>query len=274
MLAILKPSHIEKLFRNLPIGDQALFEHKLELWKQTRLSSITSYKPELIKPISSREITNQITNHKPKTSPLRDDVVENRTKAIIVPQISVAPIQAAPAFCKTDDHLKHYVPSDSAASTSTSSASKPIPVPPVTYQQKHPGMILVSVRYNLRTILEETSGGQMIMSYYEKHKILREEHRTALINVIARYIDANGHGLSLAESNQIEEQIVELFPTEKCEFYRTNRRGRIYNKVANMKRVYKKFSMAPEAPSTPSLDNSLTSAPSSPTPSDGISKRN
>lgn len=99
----------------------------------------------------------------------------------------------------------------------------------------------VQPRYDLGQILHDSSGGQLILDYYEKNQILREEHRTALINLIARYIDSNGCVLSLSESNQLEAQITEIFPSEKEEFYRSGKRGRLYNKVANMRRLYKKL---------------------------------
>ncbi|TMW52952.1 hypothetical protein DOY81_001985 [Sarcophaga bullata] len=132
------------------------------------------------------------------------------------------------------------IPTSSTTTTTTTATTTPSNVVPIIVKPPK-GMATIPVRYNLRQILEETNGGQVIVNYYEKHKILREEHRTALISTIARYIDTHGSGLSISESNQLEAQIVEMFPTEKEEFYRTNKRGRIYNKVANMKRVYKKL---------------------------------
>ncbi|XP_065368174.1 uncharacterized protein LOC135960735 [Calliphora vicina] len=258
VLAILKPIHVEKLFHNLPIGDQARFEHKLEQWKQNRLLSYKSHDHMVThKTINTKEIKDKPNNLQ------RPEEKEFRTTAVIVPQLSVAPsIQLSSTVRRSLDHNK---PTCSHVSSPAAYLNKSSPASPMTpAMTKQPGMALMPVRYNLRTILEDTSGGQMIMTYYEKHKILREEHRTALINVIGRYIDANGGILSLSESNQLERQIVELFPTEKEEFYRTNKRGRIYNKVANMKRVYKKFTMPPEELSGPSMENSSTSAPSSP----------
>ncbi|XP_023296265.2 uncharacterized protein LOC111679016 [Lucilia cuprina] len=260
VLGILKSHHIDKLFANLPIGDQVRFEYKLELWKQNQLFSFKPHNKD--SPLNSKTTQSKDHNKEKSHNVQRTEETEFRTTAVIVPQLSVAPSIQLPSSTprKSMDHNK------SAASSSHSTTTKPITASPIfmsTGLAKQPAMAMMPVRYNLRTILEETSGGQMIMNYYEKHKILREEHRTALINVIARYIDANGGILSLAESNQLERQIVELFPTEKEEFYRTNRRGRIYNKVANMKRVYKKFSMAPEEIPRASIENSSTSAYSS-----------
>ncbi|XP_065366938.1 uncharacterized protein LOC135959794 [Calliphora vicina] len=248
MLTILKPKHIDKLFENLPIGDQALFEYQLQLWQQNRVFPFKS----------NNSATKKTKNpNKPNNA---------KKEAVIVPQMSVAPsMQLSSALRKSLDHSRQ-------TSTSTPSVDTPTPISAVTpmtsSMPKQPGMAFLPVRYNLRSILEETRGGQIIMNYYAKHKILREEHRTALINVIARYIDANGGILSMSESSQLELQIVELFPTEKGEYYRTNRRGRIYNKVVNLKRVYKKFNMAPDEISPPSIENNSStsgySAPASP----------
>ncbi|KAM7344009.1 uncharacterized protein ACRADG_010859 isoform 2-T2 [Cochliomyia hominivorax] len=281
ILTILKPSHIELLFKNKPIGDQAWFEHKLELWKQSLLFSHKSN--STISYSSSSHNNNKTRNikeirEKPKVSQHHEEI-EHRTTAVIVPQISVAPsMQVSSAPRRTFDHNKHtatsscattssfYTTNKTTTTTAPSFSTASLPSPKTLSVAKPPCMAMVPARYNLRTILEETSGGQMVMNYYEKHQILREEHRTALINVIARYIDTAGYGLTLSESNQLEAQIVEMFPTEKAEFYRTNRRGRIYNKVANMKRVYKKFNMTPGelTAAPPSLENTMTSAPSSP----------
>lgn len=258
-MTILKPSHIDKLFSNLSIGDQAIFEHNLELWKQNLLFSNKTFSFESNKTKNVKEVAT-----KAKTTPVLEENLETKTTAIIVPQVSVAPSIPQASIARKSVEQPKPTPSHSLPTTSSSTTLKSAChlMPSLA---KQAAMGLVPMRYSLRTILEETSGGQMIMNYYEKHKILREEHRTALINVIGRYIDANGGGLTLSESGQLEAQIVDLFPTEKAEFYRTNRRGRIYNKVANMKRVYKKFIMPPEEHSVVgSMDNSMTSAPSSP----------
>ncbi|KAK4885190.1 hypothetical protein RN001_001461 [Aquatica leii] len=45
--------------------------------------------------------------------------------------------------------------------------------------------------------------------------------------------------LSLACSHRLEQEILKRFPTEKLEFYRVSKRGKIYNKYANMKPTFK-----------------------------------
>lgn len=35
MLKIIKRHHLEKLFKDIPIGTQVIFEHKLQIWRQT-----------------------------------------------------------------------------------------------------------------------------------------------------------------------------------------------------------------------------------------------
>ncbi|KAK4882151.1 hypothetical protein RN001_005470 [Aquatica leii] len=45
--------------------------------------------------------------------------------------------------------------------------------------------------------------------------------------------------LSLACSHRLEQEILKRFPTEKLEFYRVSKRGKIYNKYANMKSTFK-----------------------------------
>ncbi|KAK4886924.1 hypothetical protein RN001_003195 [Aquatica leii] len=45
--------------------------------------------------------------------------------------------------------------------------------------------------------------------------------------------------LSLACSHRLEQEILKRFPTEKLEFYRVTKRGKIYNKYANIKSTFK-----------------------------------
>lgn len=46
--------------------------------------------------------------------------------------------------------------------------------------------------------------------------------------------------MSIQTSYMIEKQILETFPSEKIEFYRTDRRGKVYAKFYNMKSSKKK----------------------------------
>ncbi|XP_017480817.1 PREDICTED: uncharacterized protein LOC108370080 isoform X1 [Rhagoletis zephyria] len=78
--------------------------------------------------------------------------------------------------------------------------------------------------------------GNSLLEYYQQHKQLTNVHRTLLIQLIVNFFDLNEYHLSLKVSHSLEEQILKLFPTEKLECYRTEKRGKIYVKFCNMKR--------------------------------------
>ncbi|XP_059225338.1 uncharacterized protein LOC106093189 [Stomoxys calcitrans] len=326
ILRIIQGKHIDKIFLNSPVGDQALFEHRLAIWKQQILledfpsnsnsnssssncikTSATDKPEQEVEPKTELNIKDipliidNSSNDSPQVTEiyvanesndaLEDDLLElmeptSRSFNISSPvQIksyrtlgrsshSMAPLPRASHAASVPSSVPSSMPSSAPSGIFSSAAAT---VPTSTFAQNLANSIILTpppmpldavrvtlptqqnpahVRYSLSRILNETSGGQVIMNYYEKHKILREEHRTALINVIARYIDANGCTLSLSESNNLENQIVEMFPTEREEFYRTSKRGRLYNKIANMKRVYKKFKRDAEIMPSASNPNS------------------
>lgn len=67
----------------------------------------------------------------------------------------------------------------------------------------------------LPTILMNTQKGLRLAEYYDTHKEFKQEHRSALINVIAEYfVDKNVH-MSIKNSYTLEGQLLERFPSEK-----------------------------------------------------------
>ncbi|XP_031357897.1 uncharacterized protein LOC116181650 [Photinus pyralis] len=85
----------------------------------------------------------------------------------------------------------------------------------------------------LATILKDSPKAALLMEYWEKNSKFDNEQRGALISLIARYFEDNRIPMTMAASYQLEREIVERFPTEKLEFYRTNKRGKLYNKWRN-----------------------------------------
>ncbi|XP_075167287.1 uncharacterized protein LOC142239389 [Haematobia irritans] len=321
ILRILQHRHVERLFAKATVGDQAIFEHRLEIWKQTMLledfpisnskkiespatnTTCTTIEKTLEEKIQPKEIPLELEHTSNDYSPqipeiyvgnesndtADDDLLEtlessrrkshaytplqvksfqgmNRSPHMIPPLSRTSHGGGIPSSGSSSNMMPTMSPNISAGMPQITSNMSPSMatnmmsnmIANMSHNMNSPNMGMPApssnlamdqsqlqssapVRYNLSKILTETSGGQIILNYYDKHKILREEHRTALINVIARYIDANGCNLTLAESNSLEGQIVQMFPTEREEFYRTAKRGRLYNKIANMKRVYKKF---------------------------------
>lgn len=85
-------------------------------------------------------------------------------------------------------------------------------------------------------ILKNHQNGRKIIEKYQKTKSLTEEHRTIIVATIVQYYDFNNISMTLQASYRLENEIIEIFPTEKLEFYRTDRRGKIYIKYHNMKK--------------------------------------
>ncbi|XP_011178854.2 uncharacterized protein LOC105209898 [Zeugodacus cucurbitae] len=78
--------------------------------------------------------------------------------------------------------------------------------------------------------------GTSLLEYYQQHQHFTNVHRTLLIQLIVNFFDMNEYHLSLKVSHNLEQQILKLFPSEKLEYYRTEKRGKIYVKFCNMKR--------------------------------------
>ncbi|XP_075170504.1 uncharacterized protein LOC142242899 [Haematobia irritans] len=97
---------------------------------------------------------------------------------------------------------------------------------------------------NIKTmdILKNHHNGQKILQNYQNTRTLTDEHRSVEINTIVQHFDFNNLPLSLQTSHRLENEILEIFPTEKLEFYRTERRGKIYTKFHNIRKQLKSLS--------------------------------
>uniref|UniRef100_A0A1I8P1J6 Uncharacterized protein n=1 Tax=Stomoxys calcitrans TaxID=35570 RepID=A0A1I8P1J6_STOCA len=97
-------------------------------------------------------------------------------------------------------------------------------------------------RVTVAEILANHRNGQRIIEAYKKHQRLNEEQRNLVITMIGSYFDQRNYHMSLQTSYRLEKEILAMFPSEKVEFYRTERRGRIYTKYQNIKKSSKVFS--------------------------------
>ncbi|XP_065354405.1 uncharacterized protein LOC135948881 [Calliphora vicina] len=148
VLKILTPIHIAKLFSDLPVGDQAIFENKLKNWKKSFEADITD-----IDLLAS-----------PK--PTRNNI-------------------------------------------------------------------------SVREVLNTTHNGKEILAFYNNNGTLYDEQRNLLITTITKYVEGNDIDCSLSDCTELEKEICTIFPSEEIEFYRTGKRGKLYNKLANLKRIAK-----------------------------------
>lgn len=88
---------------------------------------------------------------------------------------------------------------------------------------------------NISEILNNSSTGQMLKLYYEINNHFKETQRNMLITILAQHYFDKNINITLATSYQIEKEIVRLFPNENESFYRCGKRGKLYNKISNMK---------------------------------------
>ncbi|XP_046805893.1 uncharacterized protein LOC124419663 [Lucilia cuprina] len=89
------------------------------------------------------------------------------------------------------------------------------------------------------SILKDTNVGEKIIKNYEENQIFSEEVRVLLLNTIAKYIDVKGYRCTLTDCSNIEQQICKVFPTEQLSYYNIGKRGKLYNKLHNLKRQTK-----------------------------------
>ncbi|XP_055914185.1 uncharacterized protein LOC129947587 isoform X1 [Eupeodes corollae] len=123
----------------------------------------------------------------------------------------------------------HSTPPSPSTSNRSSRTASPTPSP-------EPDK---NLNINLSVMLSAKKHGHSIVEYYNTHKKFQTEHRQLLIGLVAEYFEENSIPLTLKTSYRIEREILDRFPTEKLEYYRTEKRGKIYTKLHNIKRLYK-----------------------------------
>ncbi|XP_037821478.1 uncharacterized protein LOC119610378 [Lucilia sericata] len=90
-------------------------------------------------------------------------------------------------------------------------------------------------------ILKQHKVGCNIVEQYEKLQLLTEHQRIIIMNIIVEYFYSRNITMTLQISYRLEKEILKIFPREKLEFYRTERRGRIYIKYHNNKNKLKMY---------------------------------
>ncbi|XP_075166368.1 uncharacterized protein LOC142238564 [Haematobia irritans] len=95
-------------------------------------------------------------------------------------------------------------------------------------------------QHSLTQILQRSGArGMALVQYYDEHNEFTNLQRSQLIQLICDFYESNEYHLSLHMSHALELEILQLFPTEKLQYYRTEKRGKIYVKFTNMKRTRK-----------------------------------
>ena len=90
-------------------------------------------------------------------------------------------------------------------------------------------------RITLGEVLRETKKGRQLTQQYKDNGKFTEEQRKLLIKLIAYYYEEHESHMTITDSHLLEREILRTFPSEKIQFYRNSRRGRLYNKFINAK---------------------------------------
>ncbi|XP_002017693.2 uncharacterized protein LOC6592950 [Drosophila persimilis] len=77
---------------------------------------------------------------------------------------------------------------------------------------------------------------QSLLDRLGQQEALDAVQRLLLIQLICSYYEDNQLHLTLQRSHLLEREILQLFPKEQLQYYRTERRGKIYVRFTNMKR--------------------------------------
>ncbi|XP_036336241.1 uncharacterized protein LOC118746501 [Rhagoletis pomonella] len=91
----------------------------------------------------------------------------------------------------------------------------------------------------LATILHADIKSLHVKDFYKCNNRLDDAHRNVLINIIVTYYIAKNIHMSLQVSHYLENEILSLFPNEKLNFYRTEKRGKLYTKYCYLKKSFK-----------------------------------
>lgn len=182
VLKIIKQHQISKLLQQFKIGDQILFEHHLEIWRNEQGVPLNF----------SSDLLHYCFQDQPD-SPAGSSV----------------------------SHVKSVSKSTCSSPVNSRDFSSPEPAD--------------TISVTLSDILNESHKGTLISEFYSRNLKLDEEQRSFLIDAIANFFERKNLHMTLATSYRLEKEIVDRFPNEKVEFYRSGKRGKIYVKFCNMK---------------------------------------
>ncbi|XP_037947636.1 uncharacterized protein LOC119679384 [Teleopsis dalmanni] len=240
-LEMMKAEHMTELLRNYRLGIRIRFEHHFEKWRcsinKPIVNSVANYnntapfRPTCNGFQNPNENT-QMLSKKSVSVGVNTDPVELCTISInppIPPLVALPPpIIATQKKRKTQEHkdvqqLPQLIPMSPPSSSRCN----------IKIKNKKSNN---SRRMSVMNILKSSGcKGLDVFASYEKNRILTEQDRTTIVNLIAEYFIENNLHISLKTSYALERQILNLFPTEKLRNYRTSRRGRIYVRYYNSK---------------------------------------
>ncbi|KAI8036329.1 hypothetical protein M5D96_010922 [Drosophila gunungcola] len=249
-LQMIKRHHLSELLRNFRFGTRIRFEHHLERWRrwlnvplqggygqgqgqsqgpgQTPL--VTGHPLELPEDMEKSE-------DPAKTIPAESLVALGDPRSMPVPfqlPLVKAPAQIANEMMLVKQELtpmpmqqqsRTVEVGSGAGSSGGTSASKEDQSAGADQEVSVMGILRAS---GLRS--------QTLLERIGQDEPLDAVQRLLLIQLVCSYYEDNQLHLTLQRSHLLEQEILQLFPQEQLNYYRTERRGKIYVRFTNMKR--------------------------------------
>ncbi|KAH8321855.1 hypothetical protein KR067_006608, partial [Drosophila pandora] len=237
-LQMIKRHHLSELLRNFRFGTRIRFEHHLERWRRW-----------LNVPLQGMQ--GQGGGSHCSGCRCGEVLIQNQPVACQPAQMAVAELDT-----KTED----LTPTDGPAESLVAPSEAPPDISPA-YQPRPQAVQSdpAELPMGTPTVASEvvaTDGGspedrgvsvlgilqssgmkaQSLLACLGQNEALDAVQRLLLIQLICGYYEDNQLHLTLQRSHLLEREILELYPREQLQFYRTERRGKIYVRFTNMKR--------------------------------------
>ncbi|XP_054737740.1 uncharacterized protein LOC129244150 [Anastrepha obliqua] len=268
-LKMMKNHHIAELLHSYKLGTRIRFEYYFERWRRdqnkplldvltpnhyhitnpsvaptVRIAHVASHEPvESHKNLQSRA-TNTVTVHYATASTNTPDMtVKLPTKDTPLPSARDV-LREMPKLMRQPSILEESavvsapnMPTTTAPTTTTTmTACSPRLAPKFQFHVNDSDSEQTDTGPLLHILNSSGFKATSLLEYYQQNQQFTNVHRTLLIQLIVNFFDMNEYHLSLKVSHILEQQILKLFPSEKLEYYRTEKRGKIYVKFCNMKR--------------------------------------
>uniref|UniRef100_A0A1B0C5D9 SAM domain-containing protein n=1 Tax=Glossina palpalis gambiensis TaxID=67801 RepID=A0A1B0C5D9_9MUSC len=262
-LQMMKLHHINHLLRNHRLGTRIRFEYHLEIWRKQ--INIPLENQELNSLCFCKPSVNVINRHETAICNGKDDIsfADNATNEGLATETVAENIELNDAHSSEASHPstsktpnKEILEERQESDTKKPSEEPQKDLSKVTTRAKSAESRPISLRQILRLAGPR---GMSIIKYYQQYKKFTTAHRTQLVHTIVDFFDIHDFHLSLNTSHNLENQILNMFPTEKLEYYRTEKRGKIYVKFCNMKRYKRDRNVTKSKSEEPQLLPKITS---------------
>lgn len=230
---MIKRHHLSELLRNFRFGTRIRFEHHLERWRRWLNVPLQGMQGQGGSHCSGcRCGENQSISCQPAhlaVSELADEKTEDLTAtgpAESLVALSVPPPDISPAYQPRPQVLQ------------SKAAELPMGAPMASSEVVAADEGSTEDRGVSVLGILQSSGikAQSLLACLGQNEALDAVQRLLLIQLICAYYEDNQLHLTLQRSHLLEREILELFPREQLQSYRTERRGKIYVRFTNMKR--------------------------------------